>query len=76
MNSDDGIEFVMCLFHTFTFLLSFMWDTIICITGQDGPYLAKILIERATRSTESFAGSTSFNTGRIEHLYKDAHERV
>jgi GDP-D-mannose dehydratase len=36
------------------------------ITGQDGSYLAELLLSKATRSTESSVAST-FNTSRIDH---------
>ncbi|KAF9997991.1 hypothetical protein BGZ79_008319 [Entomortierella chlamydospora] len=44
------------------------------ITGQDGSYLAELLIEKGYQVHGIIRRSSSFNTGRIEHLYKDAHE--
>ncbi|KAF9351534.1 hypothetical protein BGX26_010491, partial [Mortierella sp. AD094] len=44
------------------------------ITGQDGSYLAELLIEKGYEVHGIIRRSSSFNTGRIEHLYKDAHE--
>ena len=45
------------------------------VTGQDGAYLAELLLAKGYASTASSAASSSFNTGRIEHLYQDPHER-
>jgi GDPmannose 4,6-dehydratase len=39
------------------------------ITGQDGSYLAEILIEKGYEVHGIIRRSSSFNTGRIEHLY-------
>ncbi|KAF9993200.1 hypothetical protein BGZ80_008243, partial [Entomortierella chlamydospora] len=44
------------------------------ITGQDGSYLAELLIKKGYKVHGIIRRSSSFNTGRIEHLYKDAHE--
>ncbi|KAJ3193972.1 hypothetical protein HK101_003725 [Irineochytrium annulatum] len=44
------------------------------ITGQDGSYLAELLIEKGYTVHGIIRRSSSFNTGRIEHLYKDQHE--
>ena len=44
------------------------------ITGQDGSYLAELLLGRGTRSTASSAASSTFNTERIDHIYQDPHE--
>ncbi|KAF9356871.1 hypothetical protein BGX26_004596 [Mortierella sp. AD094] len=44
------------------------------ITGQDGSCLAELLIEKGYQVHGIIRRSSSFNTGRIEHLYKDAHE--
>jgi len=44
------------------------------ITGQDGSYLAELLIEKGYEVHGIVRRSSSFNTGRIEHLYKDRHE--
>ena len=41
------------------------------ITGQDGSYLAEFLIEKGYRVHGIMRRSSSFNTGRIEHLYLD-----
>ena len=39
------------------------------ITGQDGSYLAEFLIEKGYQVNGIIRRSSSFNTGRIEHLY-------
>jgi GDPmannose 4,6-dehydratase len=40
------------------------------ITGQDGSYLAELLIEKGYHVHGIIRRSSSFNTGRIEHLYQ------
>lgn len=39
------------------------------VTGQDGSYLAELLIEKGYEVHGTLRRSSSFNTGRIEHLY-------
>lgn len=41
------------------------------ITGQDGSYLTELLISKNYIVHGIVRRSSSFNTGRIEHLYKD-----
>ncbi len=41
------------------------------ITGQDGSYLAEFLLEKGYEIHGILRRSSSFNTGRIEHLYLD-----
>ena len=43
------------------------------ITGQDGSYLAEFLLEKGYEVHGIIRRSSSFNTGRIEHLYSDPH---
>lgn len=43
-------------------------------TGQDGAYLAELLLEKGYTVHGVKRRSSSFNTGRIEHLYQDPHE--
>jgi len=43
------------------------------ITGQDGSYLTEFLLEKGYIVHGIIRRSSSFNTGRIEHLYKDQH---
>ncbi|AEH61477.1 GDP-mannose 4,6-dehydratase [Methanosalsum zhilinae DSM 4017] len=45
------------------------------ITGQDGAYLAEFLLEKEYIVHGIKRRSSSFNTERIDHLYKDPHER-
>ena len=44
------------------------------ITGQDGSYLAELLLEEGYEVHGIIRRSSSFNTGRIDHLYQDPHE--
>lgn len=44
------------------------------ITGQDGSYLAELLLEKGYAVHGIVRRSSSFNTGRIDHLYRDRHE--
>lgn len=43
------------------------------ITGQDGSYLAELLLGKGYEVHGIIRRSSSFNTGRIEHLYQDFH---
>ncbi len=45
------------------------------ITGQDGSYLAELLLEKGYMVHGVVRRSSSFSTGRIDHLYKDVHEQ-
>ena len=44
------------------------------ITGQDGSYLAELLLAKGYEVHGLIRRSSSFNTGRIDHLYQDPHE--
>lgn len=44
------------------------------ITGQDGSYLAELLLAKGYIVHGTIRRSSSFNTGRIDHLYQDPHE--
>jgi GDPmannose 4,6-dehydratase len=44
------------------------------ITGQDGSYLAELLLSKGYEVYGTVRRSSSFNTGRIDHLYQDPHE--
>ena len=44
------------------------------ITGQDGAYLAELLLDKGYEVHGIKRRASSFNTERIDHLYKDAHE--
>jgi len=43
-------------------------------TGQDGSYLAELLLAKGYEVHGLIRRSSSFSTGRIEHLYRDPHE--
>jgi len=43
------------------------------ITGQDGSYLAELLLEKDYEVHGIIRRSSSFNTNRIEHIYQDFH---
>lgn len=45
------------------------------ITGQDGAYLAEFLLNKGYTVHGIKRRSSSFNTARVDHLYKDPHER-
>lgn len=44
------------------------------ITGQDGAYLAKFLLDKGYEVHGIKRRSSSFNTARVDHLYQDPHE--
>ena len=44
------------------------------VTGQDGAYLAELLLDKGYVVHGVKRRSSSFNTGRIDHLYHDPHE--
>jgi GDPmannose 4,6-dehydratase len=45
------------------------------ITGQDGSYLTELLLDKGYEVHGLMRRSSSFSTGRIQHLYQDPHER-
>src|ERR1700694_4328972 len=45
------------------------------ITGQDGSFLAEVLLEKGYDVYGIIRRSSSFNTDRIDHLYQDPHEK-
>ena len=45
------------------------------ITGQDGSYLAELLLHKGYEVHGMIRRSSSFNTGRINHVYRDPHEK-
>jgi GDPmannose 4,6-dehydratase len=45
------------------------------ITGQDGSYLTEFLLKKGYEVWGVIRRSSSFNTGRIDHLYKDPHDQ-
>src|ERR1700731_3519661 len=44
------------------------------VTGQDGAYLAEFLLAKGYEVHGLKRRSSSFNTGRVDHLYHDRHE--
>ncbi|TWT44843.1 GDP-mannose 4,6-dehydratase [Phycisphaerae bacterium RAS1] len=44
------------------------------VTGQDGSYLAELLLSKGYEVFGMIRRSSSFNTDRIEHLYRDPHD--
>jgi len=45
------------------------------ITGQDGSYLAELLLQKGYIVHGIVRRSSSFNTGRIDHIYQDLHDQ-
>ena len=45
------------------------------ITGQDGSYLAELLLEKGYEVYGIIRRSSNFNTQRIDHIFKDIHEK-
>src|SRR5690625_6711592 len=43
------------------------------ITGQDGSYLAEFLLEKGYEVHGVIRRASTFNTSRIDHLYRDQH---
>lgn len=43
------------------------------ITGQDGSYLAELLLEKGYEVHGLIRRASTFNTGRIDHIYQDPH---
>lgn len=44
------------------------------ITGQDGAYLADLLLRKGYEVHGIKRRSSSFNTARVDHLYRDPHD--
>jgi len=44
------------------------------VTGQDGSYLAELLLSKGYAVYGIIRRSSSFNTGRIDHIYRDQHD--
>ena len=44
------------------------------VTGQDGAYLAELLLDKSYEVHGVKRRSSSFNTARVDHLYQDPHE--
>ena len=45
------------------------------ITGQDGSYLAELLLKKGYEVYGIIRRSSSFNTERIDHIFQDPHEK-
>jgi GDPmannose 4,6-dehydratase len=45
------------------------------ITGQDGSYLAELLLEKGYEVHGIIRRASTFNTSRIDHIYQDPHEK-
>ena len=43
------------------------------VTGQDGAYLAEFLLKKGYQVHGVKRRSSSFNTGRVDHIYLDPH---
>ena len=43
------------------------------ITGQDGSYLTELLLDKGYEVHGLIRRASTFNTGRIDHLYQDSH---
>src|SRR5512139_2338545 len=62
--------------HRSRLTLTYMKTALITgITGQDGAYLAELLLEKGYMVHGIKRRSSLFNTERIDHLYQDPHER-
>src|SRR3954453_3741944 len=46
------------------------------ITGQDGSYLAELLLEKGYKVHGLIRRASAFNTSRIDHLYQDPHDEA
>src|SRR6186713_570027 len=45
------------------------------VTGQDGSYLAELLLGKGYQVHGLIRRASTFNTGRIDHLYRDPHDQ-
>ncbi len=45
------------------------------VTGQDGSYLSELLLEKGYEVYGVIRRSSSFNTGRLDHIYQDPHAK-
>lgn len=45
------------------------------ITGQDGSYLAELLLSKGYEVHGLIRRASTFNTGRVDHIYKDPHDQ-
>ena len=45
------------------------------VTGQDGAYLSEFLLKKKYVVHGVKRRSSSFNTGRVDHIYQDPHQK-
>lgn len=69
------IGFYFVLLHTKTNLIMSKVALITGVTGQDGAYLSEFLLNKGYTVHGLKRRSSLFNTDRIDHLYKDQHEK-
>ena len=69
------LNILLCATFFFATSYSLKKTLIIGITGQDGAYLAELLLEKGYEVHGIKRRSSSFNTQRIDHLYADAHTK-
>ena len=70
----DTSQIVSSFFARLLLLLSLMKRALITgITGQDGSYLAELLLEKGYEVHGLIRRASTFNTSRIDHLYRDPH---
>lgn len=68
-------DFSLCFYVSFGYTVTTMKKALITgITGQDGSYLAELLLEKGYDVHGMIRQASTFNTARIEHLYQDPHE--
>lgn len=66
---------IICPFGTGDLIIYMKKALITGITGQDGAYLAELLLEKGYEVHGIKRRSSLFNTDRIDHLYQDPHEK-
>jgi GDPmannose 4,6-dehydratase len=69
------IGFYFVLLHTKTNIIMSKVALITGVTGQDGAYLSEFLLNKGYTVHGLKRRSSLFNTDRIDHLYKDQHEK-
>ena len=75
VNNNDGPKRALITGMIY-FVVECQWihQSHVGITGQDGSYLAELLLEKGYEVHGIIRRSSSFNTSRIDHLYRDRHE--
>ena len=66
---------IICPFGTGDLIIYMKKALITGITGQDGAYLAELLLQKGYEVHGIKRRSSLFNTDRIDHLYQDPHEK-